>query len=516
MGLIYRVQDSVLDRVSAMKVTLPALMEHSDYIERFISEARITSHLEHPNIVPVHDFGNTPDAGYYYTMKLVKGEALSRILNRILLGDATYRQKYDRHQLLLIFKKVCDAIAFAHAANIVHRDIKPENIMVGLYGEVFVTDWGVAKRLDSAYSEGNDHSHPNISGEHPIHDQGESRHYRGTLVGSVIGTPAYMSPEQASGRTEELDFRTDIFLLGATLFNIVTLALPYSGRSIEECVRQAAHGEVSDPHVVCPEAQIPAELCRIIRKAMAPDKADRYQTVGDLHAELDVFMSGQGNREQVHLRPGEFLFRANEEGKEGYIILDGKLEVFRDEGGREVRLGVLKAGDVVGEMAMLTDDTRSANVRALTPTNVERVTSEVIKTELQKLGPWIGQVVNSLADRLRVANESVHPLLSDQCEWYAARQILLLLKASLSDESKDPSKTPIVSREKLVREISQSLGIPLHRTETSLEKLMDANIIQPYGQRNLAIHRKRITNYLLRHQPVAAPAREQTGQQGET
>ena len=492
MGSVYRVRDSVFDRVSAMKEMLPTLVENPDYVERFIWEARITSNLEHPNIVPVHDLGRTPDAGFFYTMKLVEGEALSAILERMKAGDSAYCRKYDRHKRLLIFKKVCDAIAFAHAGNVIHRDIKPENIIVGPYGEVFVMDWGIAKELSSSQRE-------RTVGIHP-HDESRPGP-RGTLAGALMGTPSYMSPEQASGRHEEVDFRTDVFLLGATLFHVVTLSPPYRGRTVTDCISQAAQGQVCDPNVVCPEEQIPPELCRIIRKAMSREKADRYPTVADLQEELDFFMSGVGIRERIHLEPGEFLFRAEEFGNEGYIILSGKLEVFRVEDGREVRLGVLESGDVVGEMAMLTDETRSANVRAVLAATVERVTSESIKTELNRLGPWVGKVVKSLADRLRSVNTKIDPLLIGPCDWYVAKQIRLLLRASGDNGTQDSSRTWKVDAEKLVREISQNLAIPSHITRTSLEKLVEAGVIRAHGEATLVLNGKRITSYLVRCHP---------------
>ena len=147
MGQVYYIYDKDFQRYSAMKVILPELKHDSRVIDSFMTEARVTAQMEHPNIIPVHDMGFLPGHGIYFTMKLMKGEPLNHILQKIEIGDRDYIKKYDLFMLLSIFRKVCDAVAFAHSKKILHRDIKPHNVMVGDYGEVLLMDWGLSKRI---------------------------------------------------------------------------------------------------------------------------------------------------------------------------------------------------------------------------------------------------------------------------------------------------------------------------------------------------------------------------------
>lgn len=192
MGAVFEVEDTTLHRRVALKVIQPAeAYLNSDAADRLMEEARILAQLEHPGIVPVHDAGVLPDGNIYYTMKLVEGRRLDN------LGSLP--------DVLRLFQKICDAVAFAHAHGIVHRDLKPENIMVGAFGEVLVMDWGVAKILGKARE----------------------------ATGTIIGTPEFMSPEQARGDVDGIDARTDVFALGAILeFLLTNKAVPRSLRAV--------------------------------------------------------------------------------------------------------------------------------------------------------------------------------------------------------------------------------------------------------------------------------------------
>ena len=149
MGQIITIYDQDLRRISAMKVISPALISQEQKLLSFIEEARLTAHLEHPNIIPVHEIGLQGKTGCpYYTMKLVEGESLNNIIYQLTEGNRSYLRDYPRHTLLNIFRKVCDAVAYAHSRGVIHRDIKPENIMVGQFGEVVLMDWGLAKPVD--------------------------------------------------------------------------------------------------------------------------------------------------------------------------------------------------------------------------------------------------------------------------------------------------------------------------------------------------------------------------------
>jgi len=472
MGIIYQVLDKSLERPSAMKVALPATIQDRESAAIFVREACLTAQLEHPNIVPVHDLGKTPGGAVYYTMKLVDGEPLNRVLEQIRKGNAEYRRRYDLFERLTIFLKVCHAMAFAHARQIIHRDIKPENIMVGAYGEVLLMDWGLAKIIGTP-----DEETPAGTAAPADSVVSLARQYS-TTSGMIKGTPAYMAPEQAAGHTDEVDFQTDIFLLGATLFHIVTLRPPYVGRTADEVIARAVLGTIPNPAAVAPGEQLPEELCRIISKAMAAQKADRYATVDELSDDLSALLAGRTPSRCTIFKPGDYLMRAGEKGREGYVILSGRVEVIRETDGTRMPLGVLGPGDVVGEMALLTDEVRSASVVAIMDTEVEIITAEVMKTELKKLSPWMGKVINALAQRLRTANALLHPLLMGDCAYQVAKQILLICRHCPVGQTDGRVSLPEYRREELIAMVSCNLALPPDRVGTALDQLLACDLIK--------------------------------------
>jgi serine/threonine protein kinase len=254
MGTVYVVRDTVLDREVALKV-MGEPDAAGELAARFQGESRILAGLEHPNIVPVHDAGALADGRAYYAMKLVRGQRL----------DEWRRSAAPaRPEVLRVFRKICEAVGFAHAHGVVHRDLKPANIMIGPFGEALVMDWGVARLLSRPSS-----AVPSVR-EGP---DGRASHLTG--AGTVIGTPAYMSPEQARG--ESVDARSDVYSLGAVL-----AALLASDR------------------------ELPRRLAAICARARAADPADRYPSAQELGEDVDRFLDGL----PVRARPESRLERA--------------------------------------------------------------------------------------------------------------------------------------------------------------------------------------------------------------
>ena len=284
MGAIHEARQAAMGRKVAMKVMLRD--ENESGLRRFINEARITGMLEHPNIVPVHELGVDPEGRAFYTMKFVNGTTLAEVLAGLYVGTPEAVEKYPLSFLLTVFQKVCDAIAFAHSRGVHHRDLKPENIMIGDFGEVLVMDWGLSKETGFA-SEAED-----VAMSAAITADGELR----TLDGSVLGTPAYMAPEQARGEIASIDERSDIYSLGVILHEILFLQAPVSGENMNEVVQKVAHGIFDSmpdrprPHL--PGGKVPVSLDAVRRKAMAFDPARRYQRVQDLQADLTAYQSG--------------------------------------------------------------------------------------------------------------------------------------------------------------------------------------------------------------------------------
>ena len=308
MGAILEGDDCKLGRKIAVKVMLDPNAS-AEQTQRFIQEAAVLGRLEHPNIVPIHDLGRDSEGSLYYTMKLVKGRTLQAIIDDLRKNEQEALEHYTLDRLLTIFRKVCDALAFAHANNIIHRDLKPENVMVGEFGEVLVMDWGIAKILDgSADTHVRSVPDPSSGQERPL---SSTASLTATLDGAVMGTPNYMSPEQAMGKVNELDERSDIFSLGGILYAILTLRPPVEGKDVWEVLervqtasitaptafgttissraRPATNGTVLEsqnlpplPHM--PGGRVPSALSSVAMKALALDKAKRYQHIAAFSA----------------------------------------------------------------------------------------------------------------------------------------------------------------------------------------------------------------------------------------
>ena len=193
MGVVLETVDQDIRRKVAMKVMLSKQKEDITLIKRFLEEAQITGQLEHPNVVPIYEIGIDDDSKAYFTMKLVRGETLESVVNKIANKDNEYLKRYTLGAMIQIFMKVCDGIGYAHNKGVLHRDLKPENIMLGDFGEVLVMDWGISKVL------GREDDYPKDS---PISFQPKESDFR-TMEGEILGTPSYMSPEQAKGEISE-------------------------------------------------------------------------------------------------------------------------------------------------------------------------------------------------------------------------------------------------------------------------------------------------------------------------
>jgi serine/threonine protein kinase len=291
MGQIYFGEDPQLERQVAVKVS--SISEDGED-PRFSKEAKVLAQLAHPNIVPIHNIGVDAKGRPFYSMKLVKGRTLQAVLNLIRDGDAAAIKDYPRATLLTVFRKVCDAMMFAHSKGILHRDLKPENIMVGEYGEVLVMDWGLAKVLGEREEQGSSVSRVNDTGDYGM-----------TMEGEVMGTPQYMSPEQAMGMVAELDQRSDIYSLGGILYAILTLRPPIDGTTLYEVLTKVKNGSISSMVTkrggkgavpagapTAMGAEVPEALQAVTLKAMATDRKKRYASVEAFAGDIERYQNG--------------------------------------------------------------------------------------------------------------------------------------------------------------------------------------------------------------------------------
>lgn len=316
MGKVYEAQDPHLRRQVAIKVMKDSSGDEEK--ARFLEEAQITGQLEHPNIVPVHDIGFTADGKLFFLMKHVKGRSLEEVVDAIREGDGALRSSFPMPRLLQLLENVCSAVAYAHSRGVIHRDLKPANIMLGDFGEVLVMDLGLAK-------SGNVRNRPVSPGfrdKNFSHSSLKAKGYRanmkaafneqslevnlseavsimrrdsniwGTRRGTVAGTPAYMSPEQARGDLDSLDERSDIYSLGAILYEILTGTPPVLGSTESDIVDAVISGDIQPPNIRSPKSNTPPELSRIAMRALATAPEERYQSVIDFQHDLRNFLDG--------------------------------------------------------------------------------------------------------------------------------------------------------------------------------------------------------------------------------
>ena len=337
MGEVRRVYDRMLGREVAMKVMHSKYAGRSSMMARFIEEAQATAQLQHPSIVPVYDLGRLEDGRLWFTMKEVKGQTFTEVIQEVHQQSGTAWEVtahgWHLRKLVSVFAQVCEAVAYAHERGVMHRDLKPQNIMLGERGEVWVVDWGLVKVLglseplverepaqSSLTTSGEDISSPSSTRtEVSVVTDRSLNDSQSTMVGTVSGTPAYMSPEQASGAVA-LDVRSDIYSLGTILYELLCGSAPYAFErhredllslvrsgpplEVEEALiqerlkRAEVASEVSELELRS-NLSIPHELIRVCQYAMQRDRAERYQSVHELLMDLSPWLEGTKRRTQA-------------------------------------------------------------------------------------------------------------------------------------------------------------------------------------------------------------------------
>jgi len=302
MGAVVRVWDRDFERHLAMKVArrggVPGTPRSPDAesrsLGRFLEEAKVTGQLEHPGIVPVHELGVDREGRCYFTMKLVRGSDFKAICEHVHAGTSGWTM----HRALQVLLKVCEALAYAHAKGVIHRDIKPSNVMVGRFGEVYLMDWGLARvlgrpdakdirlRLDAGASD---------EIKSVRRGEGGSSDAVITMDGHVVGTPAYIPPEQAAGVVEKVGRRSDVYSVGATLYHLLTGAMPYVPRGESRAASEVLARVIQGPPkpIAALARDVPLELVAICEKAMARRVEDRYEGAEALAADLQAFLEGR-------------------------------------------------------------------------------------------------------------------------------------------------------------------------------------------------------------------------------
>ncbi len=290
MGVVELARDADIDRRVAIKrlrdgVTSPAS------VARFVDEVRMIGRLDHPGIAPIHDVGVDANGAFFFVMKYIEGDTLEDVIDRLKAGDPKTHAHYGFEQRIAIFLSLLNALQYAHSAGLIHRDIKPANIMIGEYGEVLLMDWGIARPIGGD----EDHIAPERE-EGDAEGDGKSR-LVSTRAGAIVGTPLYMSPEQARGETSTLDARSDIYSAGLLFFELLTLRHP-----LEDAPNVAAICATLQSFD-CPsiiesvwshpaQAPVPAELRHFLRRVIRAKREERPSSIAEVIADLEAVRSG--------------------------------------------------------------------------------------------------------------------------------------------------------------------------------------------------------------------------------
>ena len=276
MGEVHLAKDRLLRRTVAFKKLLQKAMDPA-IVMRFLGEAQITSQLDHPHVVPIYGLESNPEGGIAYTMKMVHGDSLKQWLAGVKV--AYHLEAVSDEQRLAsrirLFLKICDALSFAHSKGVIHRDLKPANIMLGRYGEVYVMDWGIARPFGPAMKA--------VSNGEAI--EVDSLELYAHEAGQIVGTPRYMSPEQAAGMNDELDQRSDLFAMGLILYEMVSLRQAIQAKNMQQTLHKVIKRELEPLAHLYGEA-IPPALAAIINRATARRRAERYANIAELADDL--------------------------------------------------------------------------------------------------------------------------------------------------------------------------------------------------------------------------------------
>ncbi|MBI3829236.1 MAG: protein kinase [Planctomycetes bacterium] len=291
MGVVYLAREQGWNRDVALKVANRGLTERQE--RRFSEEAALTARLQHPVIVPIYRMGHTGDGRSYYSMKRVQGQTLAHLIMQVRDGSPKSAETFAVRRRAAILLAACEGVAYAHDQGVVHRDLKPSNIMVGDYGEVYVLDWGLARML---FAIGHPDELPEIEAGEPG-KEGDSAESSATGTAHrrrISGTPAYMSPEQARGENKVIDRRSDVWSLGAILFQLLTLNPPVEGKDANEIIKNLAEGRLNTPEKFPGGRQAPRELLDILAKALQPDLNKRYASARGMADDLRDYLDGRG------------------------------------------------------------------------------------------------------------------------------------------------------------------------------------------------------------------------------
>ena len=371
--------DTCLNRIIAVKQLCKECLDDETMVRAFLNEIKLISYFDHPGITSIYDAFVNKDGIPCYTMKLVKGNNL-----RWDLESST------RAHLFEIFMKLCETLSYVHDKGVVHLDLNPENIMLGQYGEVIITDWGNSRLYDeSAYRQ---HLKLVLDAPPPPSDEP-----------GISSTSKYLSPEQLSGEREQLAPSSDIFSMGIILYEMMTGKTPFNAPDKESLHDQIKNEPIVPIHEICHE--IPRMLSDICAKLLEIDPYLRYHSFHEVLIDLDKYQNSGMTFSLRTYSPGEIICREGEKGDFAFTILSGSVEISKIVEGQKKILAIIGKNEIVGELAIFSNEIRTATVTALETTVIRVMDRESVEQELQKLSPWIQKMITGLSKRFVKLNE---------------------------------------------------------------------------------------------------------------
>ncbi|MBD3392276.1 MAG: protein kinase [Chitinivibrionales bacterium] len=383
--------DVYLNRIVAVKQLKDAARENADLVRSFVNEVKLIGYLDHPGVISIFDTFVLENNRLSYSMKFIEGYSLAAEMERT--KDPPTRSIVNS---VKVITTLCETLAYVHDKGVIHLDLKPDNIMLGAYGQVLVMDWGNARLYDD--QPFNEYVHAFAGGAEVAEFQQEREDI-------ILGTPAYMSPEQTNTPRGDLTPASDIFSTGIILYELLADTHPFEGTTADEIMDNIREMRQPSPHEVNPD--VPRRLSHICQNMLEKDMSHRYGSFHDILEDLRAFSeSGQAFCTR-NLQSGERVFAEGDTGDFAFTVVSGKVEVSRTVDGRKRVLAELGKGETVGELAIFTKEPRTATVTALDPTTIRIMNRHDVELELDKLSPWVGNMITGLSHRFNQLSDKL-------------------------------------------------------------------------------------------------------------